>query len=188
MNKIILFSLLSLSAFSQTEYKPISIIENVTVNKSKKEIYLATRLWFYKNFNSYEGVISVDDFENGVMYAKGILPVFYFKKGESFWKNTGVLGRVRFNLRFYFDDGQYKVIFDDMIHEYLTITSGNTVDAGMGLLTNNPQFEGEGTMFPKMQKRSWNLLQEKVPLQIQDFLETLKLTIEFENEMNIKKK
>jgi hypothetical protein len=171
---------------AETEFEPISIIEVVNVTKSKKEIYLATRLWFYKNFNSYDGVVSVDDFENGVMYAKGILPTNYFKKGENIWKSTGVGGHVNFNLRVYFQNNQYKVIFDDLIHENISITSGSTTNAGFGLITNNPQAESILKMLQKSQDRSWNLLQEKAPAQIKELLESLKVTVANENEMNFK--
>jgi hypothetical protein len=169
------------------EFEPISFVEVVDVTKSKKEIYLATRLWFYKNFNSYEGVVSVDDFENGIMYAKGILPTNYFKKGENIWKSTGVGGHVNFNLRVYFQDNRYKVIFDDLIHENISITSGTTINAGFGLITNNPEAaEAALKMIQKSQDRAWNLLQEKAPIQIKELLESLKVTVANENEMNFK--
>jgi hypothetical protein len=176
-------TIVSFSQSTSNEVTPIEVIETITVDKSKKEIYLATRLWFYKNFNSYEGVVSVDDYENGIMYAKGILPTNYFRKGENFWKNSGVTGQLQFNLRIYFKDGIYKVIFDDLIHKGTTYSSGNLLDVGYGLLTTDPIHTAEGKLMAKTMNRNWNLLQELVPVQIADLLEGLKSTVENTSEM-----
>jgi hypothetical protein len=176
-------TIVSFSQNTSNEVTPIEVIETITVDKSKKEIYLATRLWFYKNFNSYEGVVSVDDYENGIMYAKGILPTNYFRKGENFWKNSGVTGQLQFNLRIYFKDGIYKVIFDDLIHKGTTYSSGNLLDVGYGLLTTDPIHTAEGKLMAKTMNRNWNLLQELVPVQIADLLEGLKSTVENTSEM-----
>ncbi|WP_304235143.1 DUF4468 domain-containing protein, partial [Jiulongibacter sediminis] len=138
------------------EYKPIKFTEVVKTDKAKREIYLATRLWFYKNFSSYKGVISVDDFENGIIYAKGKLPTNYFRKGENMWKNSGVIGDLNFNLRVYYKDGVYKIIFDDLIHEQYSNVTGVTTEVGFGLLKNNPIYADDGKFMSKAQNRDWN--------------------------------
>jgi hypothetical protein len=176
-------TIVSFSQNTSNEVTPIEVIETITVDKSKKEIYLATRLWFYKNFNSYEGVVSVDDYENGIMYAKGILPTNYFRKGENFWKNSGVTGQLQFNLRIYFKDGIYRVIFDDLIHKRTMYAGGTSIEIGFGLLVTDPNNMADGRVMSKAITRNWNLLQELVPIQINELFEGLKLTIENASEM-----
>jgi hypothetical protein len=176
-------TIVSFSQNTSNEVTPIELIETITVDKSKKEIYLATRLWFYKNFNSYEGVVSVDDYENGIMYAKGILPTEYFREGENIWKNAGVSGQLQFNLRIYFKDGIYRVIFDDLIHKRTMYAGGTSIEIGFGLLVTDPNNMADGRVMSKAITRNWNLLQELVPIQINELFEGLKLTIENASEM-----
>lgn len=180
-----IFFSLSFDCYSQNEtIKPIEFIQTFETTKSKKEIYLRARLWFYKNFNSYEGFVSVDDYENGIIYCKGILPIYLSKKGENIWQNSLVGGQVRFNLRFYFAENSFKIIFDNLIHEK---SSSPVTQTTYGLLTTATNFEEEGKPFYKMLNKNWNLLQEGVKSQVSDLILDLNNTIENETEMIITK-
>lgn len=138
MRKLLFLSLLSFSAFSQ-EIRPLTYEGVFVTDKTKKEIYLNAREWFFENFNNYEGVISVEDYENGVFYSKGRLPDLYYVLNPKKLFSSVVTGDVKFSLRIYFKENKCKYVFDSFIHED-KVYGGNlvgTVERGFGVLTTS---------------------------------------------------
>lgn len=75
---ILVFIALILSGCMSTQqqhpiYRPVEIVEVINVqNKSKEEIYNATRQWFSQYFVSGESVIDYEDKKEGVIIGNGI--------------------------------------------------------------------------------------------------------------------
>ena len=137
MKKIYFLIFITFNSFSQ-EIKPLTFEGTIETKKTKKEIYVNAREWFFQNFNNYEGVMSVEDYENGVFYAKGNLPDIFFALKPNRIFSPNVKGNVKFSLRVYFKDNKCKYVFDSFIHEDKSyVSSGITIDNSFGLLTTS---------------------------------------------------
>lgn len=164
---------INLLSFGQ-QAKPLSFEKIEVVSKTKSEIYIATRLWFYKNFQSYEGVISVDDLNSGIIYGKGVLPM----------DNGG--GNVKFSIKFYFKEGTYKVIVDDLVHEWLFTSGGQRIDLSVGLLTEAETSENKKRFLSNnnTSKKSWESVKNQSTIKINYLLKSLNQTIINNKEMD----
>ncbi len=125
----------------EIDYPPLKYEEKVDVpNIDKKKIYLRTRLWFHKSFVDDKAVLSIQDFENGILIGNGAFKVFIQENVNNIIDiigNKSLTGYVKFSIRIYMRDNKYKYIIDGLVHDDVYINQGTTIDAGMGLLTTS---------------------------------------------------
>jgi hypothetical protein len=116
--------------------KPLKYEDIINVpNTEKKKIFLRSRIWFHKTFVDDKAVLSFSDFENGILIGNGIFRESIEFGGGLFKEYLG--GYVKFSIRIYIKDNNYKYVIDGLVHEYTYIKQGTTIEAGMGLLTTS---------------------------------------------------
>lgn len=116
--------------------KPLKYEDIINVpNTEKKKIFLRSRIWFHKTFVDDKAVLSFSDFENGILIGNGTFKEYIEYGSGTFKESLG--GYVKFSIRIYIKDNNYKYVIDGLVHDDVYIKQGTTIDAGMGLLTTS---------------------------------------------------
>ncbi len=141
MKKIYIVFVLLIAISMKAQYgEPLSYSEVVKVsdsNKTAKQLYASSKMWFTKVFNNPKYVIQLDDVDNNTIVGRGS-----FDFTSNIFMGTGQRsGKVKFDVTVSSKDGRYKFVFSDFIHEKAgLLNDGDVVKAWDTVMIGGKEF------------------------------------------------
>ena len=103
---LLVFVLIGIKSFGQTNFKWDVIIDSLDSNKS--QLYSKSKLFIGETWNSAQNVIQADDKEAGIILVKGItIQNLYFQLNDHKWTFS-------YTIKFLMKDNRCRVIIEDV--------------------------------------------------------------------------
>jgi len=103
---VLVFVLIGIKTFGQTNFKWDVIIDSLDSNKS--QLYSKSKLFIGETWNSAQNVIQIDDKDAGIILVKGVtIQNLYFQMNDHNWTFS-------YTIKFLMKDNRCRVIIEDI--------------------------------------------------------------------------